>query len=430
MNRLKGLLFIGLLLAGAPLHAALDIRITKGISDATPIAIAPFSFQGKGDAPGAVGDIVMADLKRSGRFSPLDRDRFAQPDVNASNLQLYRWRESNINYVVVGSILEQAKGTYKIQFQLFDSVSAKQLSGYSIPTDSNNIRMAAHQVSDLIYEAIIGTRGAFNTRIVYITTQGQGDDKRYILQVADSDGHNARTILNSHSPLMSPVWSPDAKQLAYVSFENNRSNIYIQDVMTGKRERISSRTGINGAPAWSRDGRKLALTLSETGSPEIYVLEIKSKRLSKLTSDRAINTEPVWMPDGRSIVFTSNRTGKPQLYKVSSSGGQAQRLSYEGDFNAAPAVSADGKKIAMVNGEQGRFRIAMLDLQSGETQVLTNGRLDESPSFAPNGSMIIYATEEKGRGVLSAVSDDGRVRQTLVLQEGEVREPDWSPFIN
>jgi len=429
MNRLKGFLFLGLLLIGLPLQAALDIRITQGISDATPIAITPFSFQGKGDVPGAIGDIVIEDLKRSGRFSPLDKSGFAQPDANASNLELYRWREKNINYVVVGSVHE-VKGGYKIQFQLFDALDAKQLAGYSIPTDSNNFRMAAHQVSDLIYEAVLGVRGAFNTRIVYITSQGKGDEKRYILQVADSDGHNARTILNSRSPLMSPVWSPDAKRLAYVSFENNRSNIYIQDVVTGERQGISSRQGINGAPAWSPDGRRLALTLSETGSPEIYVLDIKSKRLAKLTSDRAINTEPVWTPDGQSIVFTSNRTGKPQLYKVSASGGQAQRLSYEGELNAAPAISADGSKIAMVNGEGGRFRIAVLDLQSGETQVLTNGKLDESPSFAPNGSMIIYATEEKGRGVLAAVSDDGRVRQTLVLQEGEVREPDWSPFIN
>lgn len=430
MNRLKGFLFFGLLLIGLPLHAALEIRITQGIGDAIPIAIAPFTFQGSGSAPGAVGDIVMADLKRSGRFSPLDRGRFAQPDVSAANLELYRWREKSINYIVVGSVLEQSPGSYKVQFQLFDSADSKQLAGYSIPTDGNNIRMAAHQVSDLIYEAILGVRGAFNTRIVYITAQGKGDGKRYILQVADSDGHNARTVLNSRSALMSPVWSPDAGRLAYVSFENNRSNIYIQDVLTGERQRVSSRKGINGAPAWSPDGRRLALTLSETGSPEIYVLDIDSKRLAKLTSDRAINTEPVWMPDGQSIVFTSNRTGKPQLYRVPASGGQAKRLSFEGDFNAAPAVSADGSKIAMVNGDGGRFRIAVLDLQSGEVQVLTNGKLDESPSFAPNGSMIIYATEEKGRGVLAAVSDDGRVRQTLVLQEGEVREPDWSPFIN
>jgi TolB protein len=430
MNRLKGFLFLGLLFMALPLHAVLDIRITKGISDATPIAIAPFSFKGKGKVPAEIANIVVEDLKRSGRFSPLKRSQFAQADVTAANLQLYRWREKEINYVVVGSVFEQGKGAYKVQFQLFDALDAKQLAGYSIPSDSNNFRMAAHQISDLIYKAILGVRGAFNTSIVYITAQGQGDAKRYIMQVADSDGHNARTVLNSRSPLMSPVWSPDATRLAYVSFENNRSNIYVQDVLSGKRERVSSRRGINGAPAWSPDGRRLALTLSETGHPEIYVLNIKSKRLSQLTKSRSINTEPVWMPDGKSIVFTSNRTGKPQLYKVPSSGGQAKRLSYEGELNAAPAVSADGRKIAMVNGERGRFRIAVLDLQSGETQVLTNGKLDESPSFAPNGSMIIYATEEKGRGVLAAVSDDGRVRQTIVLEEGEVREPDWSPFLN
>ncbi len=430
MRKLNGLLFTLLLLACLPVQAALEIRITQGIEDAYPIAVAPFVWSDDGQPPLAVDQVVSADLRRSGQFSPVARERFPQPDVRAENLELYRWREKKIDYVVVGAIKAQAPDFYRVEFRLFDSVKGQQLAGYAFSTDRTNLRQTAHQIADLIYEAILGIKGAFNTRIVYITTRGQGAGKRYIMQVADSDGYNARTILNARKPLMSPDWSPDARRIAYVSFENNRAAVYIQDVLTGERRRVSNKPGINGAPSWSPDGRRLALTLSGGGSPDIYVLDIDSGRLTRLTTDRAIDTEPVWMPDGQSIVFTSDRSGSPQLYRVPVSGGAPQRLTFEGDYNASADVSPDGRKIAMVNGDRNRFRIAVLDLETGDTQVLTNGRLDESPSFAPNGSMIIYATEERGRGVLAAVSVDGRVRQVLVLKEGEVREPDWSPFLN
>ena len=429
MRSLRNIALILLVLMAGQLQAALDIRITQGVSDAVPIAIAPFVWQGEGTQPERIGDIVMADLKRSGRFSPLSRDQFAQPDTRPENIELYRWRNKNIDYLVVGRLIGEGADNYKVQFQLFDTAAGRQLAGYNIPVSGNALRMAAHQVSDLIYEAIIGTRGAFNTQIVYVTSQ-KGVKNKYQLQVADSDGYNARTILSSRSPIMSPDWSPDARQIAYVSFENHRSSIYIQDVTTGSRQRVTNKPGINGAPAWSPDGMSLALTLSESGSPQIYVLNIATRQLRRVTHDNAINTEPAWMPDSQTLVFTSNRTGKPQLYRVSVNGGKPQRITFEGEYNSAASVSPDGKKIAMINGDNGRFRVALLHLDTGETQILTKGKLDESPSFAPNGSMIIYATEEGGREVLAAVSDDGRVHQTIVLEEGQVREPDWSPFLN
>ena len=429
MKILKGILLV-LLLAPGWLHAALEIRITEGVEGAIPIAIAPFQLTTASQPPEDVGKIVTADLKRSGRFKPLARDRFAQPDANPGNIELYRWRDHRIDYVVVGKVADNGAGTYNVTFQLYDTGAGTQLAGYSIPANRDELRMAGHQVADLIYEAILGVRGAFNTRIAYITTRGRGKDRQYVMQVSDSDGHNARTVLSAPNPLMSPAWSPDNTQLAYVSFENNRSNIFVQEVATGQRRKIASFRGINGAPAWSPDGSQLAVTLSKGGSPNIYIIDVDSRSTRQVTHDRSINTEPAWTPDGQRIIFTSNRTGKPQIYEIPVDGGEARRLTFDGEYNAAPDVSPDGKKVAMINGDGGRFRIAVLDLESGETSILTNGRLDESPSFAPNGSMIIYATEAGGRGVLAAVSDDGRIRQTLVLQEGEVREPDWSSFLN
>ena len=419
-----------LLVSSLPLHAALEIKITQGVGNAMPIAIAPFVVSGSKKPPQVVDEIIKADLKRSGRFKPLEQSEFPQRDVTAENMRLRLWREKGIDYLVVGSVHEEVPGFYKVKFQLFDSGGVKQLAGYTIPADKASLRMAAHQASDLIYEAILGIRGAFNTRVAYITSSQRGGKKRYVMQIADSDGYNSRTILNSPKPLMSPAWSPDNKKIAFVSFEGNRSGVYVQDVLTGQRTKVSARKGINGAPAWSPDGRRLAVTLSNNGNPDIYVIDLGSKKASRLTRDAAIDTEPVWMPDGQSIIFTSDRSGKPQLYKVSAAGGSAQRLTYEGDYNSAPTVSADGKKVAMVSGERGQFRIAVLDMGTGETRVLTDGRLDESPSFAPNGSMIIYATKEGGRSVLAAVSEDGSVRQTLTLKGGEVQEPDWSGFLN
>jgi TolB protein len=415
-------------LCGGIAHAALTIEITQGVEGAVPIAIVPFGWTGGGLPPENISAIIASDLNRSGHFESLpDRDLVAHP-TEASQVQFQNWRMVNVDYVVIGKLLPTTPGSYDVQFQLFDVFRGKQVAGYSVPGPQADLRRIAHHISDIIYKEITGERGAFNTQVAYITTSGTGAAKRYTLLVADSDGYNPQTILTSAQPLMSPSWSPDARQVAYVSFEKKTAEIYLQTIATGQRTRVASFKGINGAPAWSPDGRRLALTLSRDGNPEIYVMDVASGALTRLTNNNAIDTEPAWMPDGRTLVFTSDRGGSPQLYSMSASGGAAQRLTYEGKYNAGADVSPDGSKIALVNGDGGRYRIAVLDVQTRRMRVLTDGSQDESPSFAPNGSMIIYATDVGNREVLAAVSVDGRFKQRLSLQAGSVREPVWSPF--
>ena len=418
-----------LLLAASAAHAKLEVRITQGVESALPIAIVPFGWQGQSPAaPQDMAGIVSADLARSGQFKPLPAAGLPGQPTSGQEINFAAWRAKGIDHVVVGRVVETAQDRYTIQFQLFNILQGRQLTGYSIPARGQDLRRAAHQVSDYVYETLIGVRGAFNTRVAYVTTQVSGNTREYLLQVADADGYDPRVIRRSSKPLMSPAWSPDGRRIAYVSFEGNRSAVYVQEVATGDRVKVSERKGINGAPAWSPDGRRLALTLSESGDPEVYVLDLGSRRLQRLTFDRAIDTEPAWMPDGEHIVFTSDRSGAPQLYQVPVRGGRAVRLTFDGSYNAGAEIAPGGDKIVMVRGQGGGFQIALQDLKTRYSRVLTRGRLDESPSFSPNGRMIIYATRENGRGVLAAVSEDGNVHQLLVLQEGEVREPAWSPF--
>jgi TolB protein len=329
----------------------------------------------------------------------------------------------------MGSLESTGPNHYVVKFQLFDAIRGRPLIGYSIPAARQSLRKVAHKVSDLIYEKLTGQRGAFSSRIVYVSVQIAAKGKnRYVLQVADSDGYNPQTIYSSSRPLMSPVWSPDGQRIAYVSFEGGKPEVFVQNLQSGTREKVSGRAGINSAPAWSPDGRRIALTLSVDGSPDVYIMNVINGSLKRLTRNSAIDTEPVWMPDGRSLIFTSDRSGKPQLYEVPVTGGRAVRLTFEGKYNAAADVSPDGGKVAMVHSSGGGYRIAVMDLSSGLVRVLTDGNLDESPSFAPNGGMIIYATEKGGRGVLAAVSVDGQFHQQLSLQSGDVREPVWEPF--
>ncbi|MCG5496682.1 Tol-Pal system beta propeller repeat protein TolB [Ectothiorhodospira variabilis] len=431
MKSLTRLLLLLLVIAPLIAQAALEIRITQGVEGAMPVAIVPFDWDGEAsEAPEDIAGIIAANLNRTGRFSPADPDDMPQRPHGADEVSYATWRDQGSEYLVVGRLQQTGRDRYSVRFQLLDVASERQLTGYSIPVERDNLRRAAHMVSDIIYERLTGDRGAFDTQVAYVSLTRRDGDLRFALQVADADGHNPKTVFSSSQPIMSPAWSPDGRRLAYVSFENRRSEIYIQDLDGGNRTRVASHEGINGAPAWSPDGRRLALTLSRGGQPDIYVLDLSDQSLNRVTQHRAIDTEPAWMPDGRSIVFTSDRAGQPQLYEVPARGGQAQRLTFEGRYNGGVTISPDGRRLAMVHGSGGRFRIGLLDRDSRLFRTLTDSGMDESPSFAPNGSMIIYATSEGGRGVLAAVSEDGRVHQRLVLEDGEVREPAWSPFLD
>jgi TolB protein len=410
--------------------AQLRIEINRGVSEAVPVAVVPFAYQGQGQAPIDAAEVIAGDLERSGRFAPLpERDMISRP-TSAREVNFTDWRLLKTDYLVIGSLLEQGSDQYLIRFQVFDVFRGTQVLGFQIPSSADALRAASHRASDMIFEKLTGVPGAFSTRIAYVSVTRRGENNLYRLFVADADGANPRMINESSQPLMSPAWSPDGRRLAYVSFEGNRSAIYVQELSTGQRTEVSARPGINGAPAFSPDGRWLALTLSgQDGNLDIHVLNPATGQLRRLTRNPAIDTEAAWSADGKSIYFTSDRSGGPQVYMVPADGsGSPRRITFEGRYNARPRVTPDGKSLAVVHNDQGNYRIALVDLDNKSTRVLTDGRQDESPSLAPNGSMIIYATRRAGRGELAAVSTDGRVSQTLAAAAGDVREPVWSPY--
>jgi len=417
-----------------PARAELQIEITQGVDTALPIAVVPFGWQGTGAAPPLdAAAIVAADLARSGRFAPLDRKDMLQKPTTGADVKFDDWRRQGSEVLVIGRVLQPAADQFEIQFQVFDVLRGEQLLGYRQPATAADFRRSAHRVADLIYEKLTGVRGVFSTRIAYVTvvrSPGRSNFKSsYRLVIADADGENPRVMVESPEPIMSPAWSPDGRKIAYVSFEANRSEIYVQDLRSGSRKRVSARPGVNGAPAWSPDGQKLAVSLSrQDGNLDIYTLDINTQVLTRLTTGSAIDTEPAWSLDGSQIYFTSDGTGGPQVYRVASGGGNAQRVTFEGAYNARPRVAPDGKQLAVVHNDRGNYRIAVVDLARSTTQVLSDGRLDESPSFAPNGEMLIFATREGARGVLATVSANGRIKQRLSALEGDVREPAWSPF--
>ncbi|MCB1876181.1 MAG: Tol-Pal system beta propeller repeat protein TolB [Chromatiales bacterium] len=418
-----------LFVVSATARAELTIEITGGAQGALPIAIVPFELRGGGNLPEDVAAIVSADLHRSGRFKVSPRDQLAETPQGGAEVDFSAWRAAGAENLVVGWVETMAQGQYAVQFRLFDVFKGEQLAGYSIPATARGMRRAAHQISDIVYKRLTGQDGAFTSRIAYITKHKVNGETRFALTVADADGWNPKDVVKSREPLMSPAWSPDGSQLAYVSFEGKKPAIYIQEVITGQRRRVPTFSGINGAPAWSPDGRQLALTLSKDGSPDIYVYDLASGDFRRVTDHYAIDTEPVWTADGQNLLFTSDRGGQPQIYQVSASGGRASRVTFEGSYNARARVSPDGRQIALVHQERGKFYIALQDLDNGRMILLSEGGLDESPSFAPNGSMVLYATASRGQGVLAAVSVDGRVHQRLAIQKGDVREPAWSPSL-
>ena len=409
----------------------LEIDIVGGNASALPVTVVPMPYQGSVGAPATdVAAVVRADLDRSGQFRTLPEAQVVERPTRGAEVQYPTWRALKQDYLVVGRVLDAGAGAYRVEYELFDVAKGERMLGLAMTARSSAMRDVAHQMADAIYEKITGVRGAFWTRIAYVTASGRGDAMRYALMVADSDGYNPQTIVRSAEPLLSPSWSPDGNRLAYVSFERGNSAIYIQNIATGARELVASFRGINSAPAFSPDGRRLALTLSRSGNPEIYVMDLGSKQLTQLTNHFAIDTEPTWSADGASIYFTSDRGGRPQIYQAPAGGGGASRVTFQGSYNATPTVSFDGKKIAVAQGSGNTYRIAMLDRSLGAPRwtTLSPGSLDESPSFAPNASMLLYAAREGGRGVLYSVSADGRVRQRLVLANGNVREPSWGPY--
>ena len=412
---------------GATAQAALTIEISQGVEGAVPIAVVPFGAAQP--LPQDVSAIIAADLQRSGRFAPLAANDLLSRPTEAAQVNFRDWRVLGVDSLVIGNVDATGPDSYNIRFQVFDVLRGGQLIGYTVPATRAQLRRVAHQIADQIYEALTGERGAFNTKIAYVTTTGSGKVKQYELQIADSDGYGPRTVVRTKQPLMSPAWAPDASRVAYVSFEKRRAEIYVQDLRSGSRSKLASFAGINGAPSWSPDGTRLALTLSRDGNPEIYVMRVADGSLMRLTQSPSIDTEPTWSPDGQSLVFTSDRAGGPQLYQISASGGQPQRLTYEGNYNASPDYSADGKRLSMVHRDSsGNYRVAVYELATRMLRVVSEGRLDESPSLAPNGRMVIYAASD-ARGVLATSSVDGRAGQRLTFQEGDVREPAWSPFL-
>ncbi len=407
----------------------LTVQIVNGVPSAIPIAVVPFG-QSAGPPPSTdIADVVSMDLNRCGKFRTLPRSEIVETPTAGNEIKFPTWQQLKQDYIVVGRTSDAGGGALRADFELWDVNKQQRLLGFSITGQGSDLRRVAHQIADQIYQKIIGVRGAFDTRIAYVTAVGAGRNAQYSLIIADSDGYNPQTVVRSREPLLSPAWSPDGSKLAYVSFEHGDSAIYIQDVTTGSRRLVSSQRGINGAPKFSPDGRRLALSLSYQGNTEIYVMDLGSGALTRLTDNLSIDTEPEWTPDGGSIVFTSDRSGKPQLYQVPASGGAPQRLTFQGQYNADASISYDGNQIAMVQGNGNVYRIAIMDKSlGGQVRFVSPGNLDESPSFAPNASMLLYASTEGPHGVLYAVSADGRVRQRLVLSDGDVREPAWGPY--
>ena len=413
--------------------ASLTIDITLWLDNATPIAIVPFSWRGVGSNPLAVDTVVVSDLKRSGQFAPMSQDSMIELPHESRDVNYATWRNSKMKYLVVGKHQQLSNDTHQVQFQLLDVESGSQLLGHSFQIKKKGLRRLAHHISDLIYEAITGERGAFDTYLAYITVaKNRKNQSIYRLAISDSDGYNEQVLFESNMPIVRPEWSPDGKSLAYVSYATGRPQIYVQNIFNRHTQQLTNFKGANLSPAWSPDGRRLAMSLSKDGNAEVYVMDLATRRLTRITRSYGADIEPAWFPDGRGLVFTSDRGGRPQIYRIgigpNGAIGRAARITFDGKENLRPSVSPDGKRVSMVHNVGGIYRIAVLDLDSQQLSILTGGNLDETPSFAPNGSMLIYASQSGGRGVLAAVSADGRASHKLRFTQGDVREPAWSPF--
>ncbi len=438
----KWLFFLGLFISGSAC-AIVDIELTQGVQGAIPIAVVPFSGQSDADSANNISNIITQDLQNSGRFRLMNKSEMQQLPNSADKVDFSYWQKQNLNNLVVGSVESVGGDQYRVQFQLLNAYANKQnrkdnaapgwqssvILSNSFTVNGSQLRAVAHHISDLIYQSLTGDRGVFSTRIAYVVAQQSPQGSQYTLEVSDMDGYNPKPLLTSSQSILSPAWSPDGRRIAYVSFESGRAAIYVQDVTSGSRQLVSNFAGLNNAPAWSPDGRRLAIVLTRTGYPKIFIMDVNSRQVTQATQGDSIDTEPNWSEDGRVLYFTSSRGGGPQIYRQAVAGGSPTRVTFNGDYNASGSLSPDGKTLAVLNGSNNRFNIGVQDIASGRYTILTRSGNDQSPSIAPNGKMIIYATQSGGRGVLGMVSTDGRVKIILPARQGDVREPAWGPFL-
>jgi TolB protein len=414
----------------------LDLVLTQGTSNAIPIAIVPFSGQSDSSASNNVSSVINADLQYSGQFKPMDPQTMTQMPHSSADVNANYWRQANMNDVVVGSVQALGGNSYKVSFALISLFNGQQngnqvLASQDFTVPGDQLRALAHHISDIIYQQLTGMRGIFSTKVAYVLVQRSPGQSKYTLDVADIDGYNPKPLLVSNQPIMSPAWSHDGKQIAYVSFEDVTPKIYVQQVGSGARHVVSSFPGINGAPAWSPDNSQLAIVLSKGGNAKIYLMSLGSGQLKQLTFGNSIDTEPNWTPDGQSLLFTSDRGGGPQIYKLNLGSGDTQRLTFNGNYNARGTLTPDGQTLVMIHREHGQlYNIAAQDMQSGGLQILSQSGFDASPSVAPNGRMVLYESDAGQQGVLGMTSIDGRIHLQIPSQNGSVQDPAWSPFLS